>query len=181
PEQRISTGNAITSEQISLLATEMTNVDQLYIDVGDADAYARVRDLQSIIADTVREHGGTVIRTSGEATLSAFQCCDEAVKAAIKIDREVKTGQFATCRVGIGVHRGQVLIAAENDRNEFFGGAVRAAVAMPQKVKQGILLTESVFADPVVVRLIPDLTLDLSENCIDLPGLPGQRVLQLTS
>lgn len=179
PEQRLSGGSVITSKQTTLLATEITNIDELYERIGDADAYRCVRDYQERLSEVVRRHGGTVVKTSGESTLSAFHRCDDAVRAAFAFSQACPSQGETGCTLGVGIHRGQTLIASENSQTDFFGSVVRAAIAIAPAARDGMLMTESVFADPAVVGLLPLEPTSETTTIIDLPGLPQQRMLRI--
>jgi class 3 adenylate cyclase len=66
-----------------------------------------------------------------------------------------------------------------NDRLDYFGATARVAAALPEHAEGGVLLTEPVFADPVVADLLGRGEFSPAKGqlqSIDLPGRPQQLV-----
>ncbi len=180
PEQRFAHGVAVASEELTLLASGVTQVDAFYQRHGDSEAYASIQNHLERVAECVRQAGGQVVKTMGESLLAVFQDSSRAVSAAaaMSIDQEVSSA-LQGHPFAIGVHRGKTLVSTQNDRTDYFGSAARAVQAMPALAQSGVLLTEQVFTDPGVredhARWLSKATIE----SMDLPGAPGQFVQRL--
>ncbi|WP_442510593.1 protein kinase domain-containing protein [Novipirellula sp. SH528] len=176
PDQVFAESNPITAEQLTLLATTIHDIEDLYVELGDAEAYKLVNEIHSRVEQVVLANHGTVAKTVGETMLAAFDRCEHAVAAALQICEAEQDSQHA---LGIAVHAGRTLVAVANNRLDYFGSTARAAMAMPLLAGTDLLLSETVFADPNVSREFVD-TLDVAAyETVSLPGLPNLPVARI--
>ncbi len=176
PDQVFAESNPITAEQLTLLATTIHNIEDLYVDLGDADAYKLVHEIHSRVERVVLANHGTVAKTVGESMLAAFDRCEHAVAAALQIRESEQDSRHA---IGIAVHAGRTLVAVANDRLDYFGSTARAAMAMPSLAGTDLLLSESVFADPRVTREFTAILNHATYETVSLPGLPQQPLARI--
>jgi eukaryotic-like serine/threonine-protein kinase len=147
PDQTFDRDTPIVSDDITLFASGLNNVESLYVSLGDADAYRRIRQLIDLQHEIIVARGGTVAKSIGEGLLAAFRKCDDAVSAAIEIQDQLRNdASLGDVSMSIALHRGQVLITTQNDRLDYFGAAVRLPQAM-LKIGAAIAMTDAVFAD----------------------------------
>lgn len=182
PTQTFAVDNPIATRQVTLLTAAITNLDELYQTLGDSDAYRLVQSVLQVSTDVVHGLGGSVVKTSAEHSVAVFRQCNDAVCAALELDRQLHArAEFSALHTGIGVHRGDALVATQNGSSDYFGVHVRAAGSLPSLANGGVLLTESVYADPVVAASFQSQLRSAPVTEIDLPGLPLSRVQFLSS
>lgn len=125
---------------------------------GDSIAYHLVRSCQTRVREAVARHQGSVVKTAGESVLAVFRDSLHAVDAAASIlgligarDLMGASDDLSTLHIGVGLHCGDVLMATENERTDYFGVAIRAAAMLSRQ--PGVAMTELIYADRgVVVR-----------------------------
>ncbi len=179
PNQRFREDNPIATETMTFLTTGINNVDQLYVNLGDTDAYAAIHRLHDEIATSISGVGGTVVKTIGEQLLAAFATREDAVIATLRIRERLHQSSDQFIQLGIGVHCGPTLVTTQNNQLDYFGSTVRAASGLVGHAGNDTLITEAVYADASVARYL-DLSNKLIET-IDLPGHPKTRVKRIAS
>ena len=66
PDEDITVGFQV------VLFTDLRGSTAMYRRIGDAPAYALVRDHFAVLADAVRAHHGTIVKTIGDAVMACF-------------------------------------------------------------------------------------------------------------
>lgn len=183
PNQSFATENPVSTEQVTLMATSINNIDVLYSDLGDTQAYQVTHDLLKLATDLIADLGGTVTKTMGERTLAAFRRREQAVMAALRIRDQWRSAANVkaltrSLEIGIGIHSGPTLVTTENDRLDYFGSTVRAVIALAEKAGGDTFLTHAVSSDPEVIAILPR---DDQVETVVLPGLAQTRVRRLSS
>ncbi len=179
--QSLSSENPVSSEQVTLLAISINNIDAISAKLGDIEVYQCTHDLISLAKNTVAAHRGSVTRTMGEKLLAAFDRREQAVQAAVQIRDEWQShipplDSQLDLQIGIGIHCGATLVTTENDRLDYYGTSVRAVSALANQCGGNILLTEVVASDPEVTALLP---WNMELDTIHLPGIGATRVRRL--
>lgn len=177
PAQTFSVDNPISTRQVTLLTSAINNLDQIHQTLGDTEAYILLQKFHASLCEVVSATGGTIVKTSAEGSVAVFRQCNDSVCAAFELQRHVQTkAELQPLQVGIGVHRGDALVATLNGTSDYFGVHVRAATALPRITDRSVLLTETVFADPVVAASFAQQLTSVPVTLVDLPGLPNTRV-----
>lgn len=83
----ISPSEEVTVGAQVVLFTDLRGSTAMYHDLGDAPAYARVRDHFAVLAEAVRAHHGAVVKTIGDAVMATFSRVDEALAAVRAMHR----------------------------------------------------------------------------------------------
>ena len=132
-----------------ILFTDLRGSTALYSRIGDAPAYALVRDHFTILATAVRRHHGTVIKTLGDAVMAGFSRVDEALQAVRDMHRDLLmlgSRQSASLILKASMHVGACLAVNANDRLDFFGTAINLAARMLSCCRGGDLaVSEEIF------------------------------------
>ncbi|WP_425613429.1 protein kinase [Anatilimnocola sp. NA78] len=174
PGEVLSAGQLISAAQVTLLSTSIPAIDEHYAHLGDIRAYAVVQSQLRRIEQAIVAGRGEVVKVVGEGVLAAFPEMSSAVEVAFAILNSAEDG----LNLAIGVHRGPAIVTTVNGRLDYFGATARQALALPQVAGEGITLSESVFADPVVAQFVQEQPLPWQLRTIDLPGKPQQLVQQ---
>ena len=154
PAERLAPGEEADISQVVLMFTDLKGSTALYERVGDGAAYRMVRRHFALLAATVREHDGAMVKTIGDAIMAAFVRPRDAVAAALDAIRAVEAGPD-DLEIKIGIHAGPSVAVTLNDRLDYFGGTVNMAARLQgESVGGDIVLSQVVAADAGVAELL---------------------------
>ncbi|MBY3599559.1 adenylate/guanylate cyclase domain-containing protein [Rhizobium bangladeshense] len=107
----------------------------------EAGTYSELRSvLDELIAPTILKHRGRTFKSAGDGFLAAFPSVNEALDAAIEIQRGFADRTF---NLRIGINLGDVI----EDNDDVFGDGVNVASRLESMAEPG-----SIFASAAVVR-----------------------------
>ena len=115
-----STGKDMTSKILTVLFADLTESTRMFQTQGDVEAHQQVSDSLLCMQQAVEQQHGTLLRTVGDSILASFNQSDEALQAAIEIQRE---HQLLNLSVRVGFHHGNVIL----DGGDIYGSAVNLA------------------------------------------------------
>ncbi len=165
PDQVLRAGEDVGIDSITLMFTDLEGSTALYERLGDAAAYRLVRRHFGVLAETIREYDGALIKTIGDAVMAAFATPEQAVQSALHIhdriaafnaDYSRETGSTDVA-VGLkmGLHSGRCIAVNLNDRLDYFGSTVNLTARLQGRSRRGeVVLSESLAADPAVAPLL---------------------------
>ena len=143
PLERVTVGSQV------VLFTDLRGSTAMYSAIGDAPAYALVRDHFKILHDVVAANHGGVVKTIGDAVMAVFSDLTEALNAARQMHAQL--GQLDAkhkirLRLKCALHAGPCLAVNANDRLDFFGSVVNLAARLVEK-SQGddLVLADEIF------------------------------------
>jgi class 3 adenylate cyclase len=172
-----ASGVELSIGTLSLLFSDLTGSTALYERIGDAKAFALVEEHFELMDAIVREHGGALIKTMGDAVMASFSSSVGAVKAALQMvnANEERFGEHGLA-VRIGVHEGPCLAVRANDRLDFFGTTVNVAARLEGKAKPGhVVLTDEMASSSSIAALITSFAQSPFEA--DLKGISETQKL----
>jgi len=130
-----------------VLFADIARSTQMYEQLGDRLAQKVVDDCLTRLSETTRKHRGDVIKTIGDEILCTFKEADDAIQAAVEMNRgfDQKQGKenadSPSPQVAIGMHCGPLI----QTRRDVFGDTVNVAARIVKLAKpRQILLTEPV-------------------------------------
>jgi adenylate cyclase len=155
----LAPGLGISIRNLTFLFSDLKDSTQIYDQIGDSPAYARVRDHFNIMRSVIAAHRGALVKTIGDAVMAVFRSAEDAIEAAIEIQREFSGGQIAqvnpTLRVKLGLHCGQCIAVNANDLLDYFGSTVNiAARVQSESVGGDIVVTEALLEDDAVRQIL---------------------------
>ncbi|HUQ49731.1 MAG TPA: adenylate/guanylate cyclase domain-containing protein [Terriglobales bacterium] len=135
---------------ITILFTDIKGSTAYFEKYGDAAGLLMVSTCNDAISDIVREHGGKVIKTIGDAVMASFEDCTLAVRGAIKMQERI----FADAQlqpvddrvsIRIGLNYGPGIVKSD----DVFGDVVNVAsrvesVGVPEQIVISDTLYEQV-------------------------------------
>ncbi len=182
PDLRISVRSVV------LLFTDLSGSTAMYEELGDAKAFAVVRDHFVILRRATAECGGAVVKTIGDAVMASFHDVPDAMRCALRMQAEFNAWAAVldldiSPQLKVGFHVGSVL-AVHTDASglDYFGGSVNLAARAESAAKGGqIVWTQQVQDDPRIPRLVSDSghTVEVMER--ELKGLKGATRLYRVS
>jgi class 3 adenylate cyclase len=148
----ISPSEEVTVGAQVVLFTDLRGSTAMYHGLGDAPAYALVRDHFTVLTDAVASHHGTVVKTIGDAVMATFSRVDEALAAVCAMHRALRAGSGNGGQPLVlksSLHVGPCLAVNANERLDFFGTTINLAARMIGCCKGGDLaVSDEVFRRP---------------------------------
>ena len=151
-------GDEVAIGQVTLMFTDLKGSTAFYERVGDARAYQLVRDHFAFLAGQIREQGGAIVKTIGDAVMAAFADPAGAVRAAVAIQRKVTEFNAShggeVIAIKLGLHKGPCIAVTLNDRLDYFGSTVNLAARLQGQSKGGDIVLSGELADEPTVRAV---------------------------
>ena len=144
----LAPGMSVAVRNLTFLFSDLKDSTSLYQRSGDSPAYARVRDHFAVVLEAVAAHDGSVVKTMGDAVMAVFANPEQAVAAAIAIQRSVANERASTAplQVKLGLHCGSCLAITANDILDYFGTTVNIAARMQSASHGGdFVLTDTLY------------------------------------
>jgi class 3 adenylate cyclase len=159
-------------KSVTVLFTDLTGSTALYERVGDLRAYDLVRRHFAVLRSIAVSQGGAIVKTIGDAVMASFADPLSAMRAAVRMRREIATVGEGDLLLRIGMHTGACIAVELNDRLDYFGRTVNIAARVEGVAAAGeIVCTEPVFATPGVREATADLT--AVRATVPLKGISG--------
>jgi adenylate cyclase len=121
--------------EVAILFADVVGSTQLYDKFGDTKASETVADCLEVMKDATYQYNGTVIKTIGDEVMSTFATVDEAMGAAVTMQKRISADNRQEGRIPvsirIGCHYGPVV----QEQNDIFGAAVHTANRMTSQAK----------------------------------------------
>jgi class 3 adenylate cyclase len=127
----------------TILFTDIEGSSALTSRLGDDGAREVLRDHERAVRSSLREHGGTEIKTMGDGFMASFGSAVAAVECAIDLQRtqaEANATAREPIRIRVGMNAGEPI--AEDD--DLFGTAVIAAARIGAAAAPGEILAADV-------------------------------------
>jgi adenylate cyclase len=125
-------GLALRVAQVAILFSDICGSTALYARVGDAAAFGLVIDCIGYGTGIVERHGGSLVKTIGDALMAAFIDPKDAAAAGAEMIASwtdfVRDHALATSiELKVGVYAGPCTIVKANEALDYFGQTVNAA------------------------------------------------------
>jgi len=179
-------GETLISDQslkimkVTVMFTDIKSSTQMYTDLGDAKAFALVREHFHILFDTIKEFGGVPVKTIGDAVMGAFVNQKDAVDATLEAQKrlikhyEVKPAADRI-EVKIGVHTGPALIVTLNNKLDYFGSTINMAARIQAAAHPNeVVISEELYNDKEIQRSILAVTKTVRRQHTTFKGLDGE-------
>jgi class 3 adenylate cyclase len=145
-------GTPLKVASCAILFSDLTGSTALYTTVGDAAAFRLVDDHFDVLRKAIDEHGGTVVKTMGDAIMAAFTEPLACVRASIaclyafeKFRVDADNGELTSIKLGL--YAGPCYVLTANDAIDYFGQTVNCASRVQHCAGPGeIVLEEDVYA-----------------------------------
>jgi class 3 adenylate cyclase len=183
-EQVLSSRERMKVRSVTILFTDITGSTWMYETLGDAKAYNIVRDHFEILFKAIEQHGGTVVKTIGDAVMGSFLTNAQAMKAAADALLEFSNynsnrPESEQIQVKLGIHRGSAVLVNLNNRLDYFGSVVNKAARI-QNVSRSyeISFSEEVYSDKsFLAELRANGVSGIQKHYEDLKGIQGRQVV----
>ncbi|MDH3410542.1 MAG: adenylate/guanylate cyclase domain-containing protein, partial [Gammaproteobacteria bacterium] len=116
--------------EVAIVFADVVGSTQLYDKFGDTKASETVALCLDVMKDATHQYNGTVIKTIGDEVMSTFATVEEAMGAAVMMQKRISADNKQEGRIPvsirIGCHYGPVV----QEQNDIFGAAVHTANRM---------------------------------------------------
>lgn len=159
PREAVAAGERIRVGHLAFLFSDLKGSTAMFERLGDGPAYSHVRDHFALLTECVREQGGAVVKTIGDAIMAVFPKTTAAVAAALAIQRRLpafnqRSAAREACIVKLGVHAGPCVVTSANDWLDYFGTTVNLAARVQGQSQGGdLVLLSRLLDDPEVAKL----------------------------
>lgn len=158
-DQLLRPGDDISIRHISFLFTDLVGSASLFERLGDAQAYRLVREHFADLGDIVRRHQGSIVKTVGDGIHAAFSLPENALRAALEIQRSTagfnEHSGAGDISIRIGLHAGSSIAVTLNQRLDYYGEAVNLAARLEGQGEAGDITMSAGFADdPAVAAML---------------------------
>ncbi len=155
-------------KKITVLFTDITGSTDFFKSYGNIAGRKMLHKHERIVASTITEYGGTVVKNIGDSVMAYFLSPEETVKAAVRIQQKFKKYNKDAVpenqiHIRIGIHYGEGIV--EDD--DIFGDVVNVASKLTNLAHGDQILT----SEEVSTSLI-EMT-DIQFDLIDLSGRTG--------
>ena len=161
---------------LCIMFTDLKASTAMYREQGDAPAYAMVRDHFKVVYDHVVEHNGALVKTIGDAVMAVFREPGDAIAAGLDIHNSFISGIAADSGLvlKIGVHAGPCMAVNLNERLDYFGSTVNAAVRLQGHSGGGdVMINADLLADPAVKAIVERPDTQTERVRVELKGFEG--------
>ena len=173
PGEVLSPGQLVNVATMTFLVTAVEDSDALYTGLGDARAFAILREHVLRLEASIRREGGAMVKTVGDGLVATFPDSASAVRVGLGLADTLSAGENTrSLRVRAAVHRGAAMAATINDHLDYFGLAVNQAWALLGLAGAGDLVySQAVASEPSVMAA---LKLREREPEVFTAPLPGE-------
>ena len=151
--EMLSLNETFSIENLGFLFTDLKGSTEMYERLGDAQAFALVKEHFYIMERLVRERSGAIVKTIGDAVMAVFNDPRDALRTAVEMieafdDLETVKKLKNSIIVKVGIHHGPCIAVTLNERIDYFGTTVNVA-ARVQGLSDGrdVMASGAIFAE----------------------------------
>lgn len=140
-------GLSMSAGRLAFLFSDLVGSTALYSEIGDAAAFRLVREHFDVLLPILEGHGGSLVKTIGDAIMAVFSDDRAAVRAGLDIlrafeDFRTRSTTHAQLHLKLGVHSGPAYAVRANDTLDYFGQTVNVASRIQAEAGPGELVTD---------------------------------------
>jgi class 3 adenylate cyclase/predicted Ser/Thr protein kinase len=138
-----------------ILFSDIVGITQFFDQRGDLAGVRKIRAHNRLLLPVVESHGGTVVKTMGDAIMAVFDSADDGADAAVGMQRALAEHNRAAeheddrIHIRIGLHRGPSIF---EDR-DVFGDAVNVAARICSQAESDQVLVSSTVRESLAGRI----------------------------
>ena len=176
--QVLRPGLSLQVQRFALVFSDLTGSTEMYARAGDAEAFRFVQAHFEVLTSAIERHGGTVVKTMGDAVMAVFPDELAAVAGACDMlkDFEVfraKDTQGSHTSLKLGVFGGSGFVATANKVLDYFGQTVNVAARLQGEARAGELVMAAAVADQAASRGLFDASRVTQRYAASLKGVEG--------
>ena len=145
-------GLRVKVTRVALVFTDLTGSAAMYTRLGDAMAYRFVQQHFTMLEKVISDHGGSIVKTIGDAIMAVFAEEQAAVQATIAMQQgfadfmsqQPEAGEVKLC---IGLFTGPCYLVNANKILDYFGQTVNIANRLQCKSEGGQIIMPAEIAE----------------------------------
>ena len=171
-EEFLDAGVQLAVGTQTILITDIVGSSHFYAENGDPKAFAQIRKHFDEIYPIIAKHDGAVVKTMGDAVMSAFSDPLNALKAAKVLQSCFhKTRKDLCLRLRISLNMGPCIAVNLNSNIDYFGKMVNSAAKLQAFAKAGeIVFSDSILKTPEVKDYIESQGIILETSKYNTPS-----------
>ncbi|MBL8935980.1 MAG: adenylate/guanylate cyclase domain-containing protein [Archangium sp.] len=158
--QVLRPGLSLSVQRFALVFSDLTGSTDMYTRAGDAEAFRFVQAHFEVLTKAIERHGGSVVKTMGDAVMAVFP--DELAAVAGARDMLVDFEAFrlldpqgSSTSLKLGVFGGSGFVATANKVLDYFGQTVNVAARLQNEAKPGeVVVAASVVEQAIAKGLV---------------------------
>ncbi|MER2566480.1 MAG: DUF5939 domain-containing protein [Myxococcaceae bacterium] len=155
--QVLRPGLSLSVQRFALVFSDLTGSTDMYTRAGDAEAFRFVQAHFEVLTKALEQHGGSVVKTMGDAVMAVFPDELAAVAGArqMLVDFEAfRLGdpQGARTSLKLGVFGGSGFIATANKVLDYFGQTVNVAARLQNEARPGEIVVPANVAEQAIAQ-----------------------------
>ena len=185
--QMLSLDESFSIESLGFLFTDIKGSTELYERLGDAEAFALVKEHFRIMERIVRDNNGGVVKTIGDVVMAVFTSPKDALRSAVDMidafdDLETAKKLKNAIIVKVGVHYGPCIAVTLNERLDYFGTTVNIA-ARVQGLSDGrdVMASQAIFGESEAAPYLAERKWTADPFTTSLKGLKSSYTIHKMS
>ncbi|MGD8486030.1 MAG: adenylate/guanylate cyclase domain-containing protein, partial [Chloroflexota bacterium] len=162
--ETVAATESLEIRDLTFLFTDLRDSTVMYEHLGDASAYNLVRLHFDALEVVIREHGGAIVKTIGDAIMATFVEPSSGVRAAMKMRERLEDFNRTSSSdlvLKMGLHRGHAIAVASNDTVDYFGQTVNIAARIQATADAGqVCISQDVFEAPGVADVLANASVE---------------------
>jgi class 3 adenylate cyclase len=179
----LAPGQHLAVRNVALLFSNLKGSTQRYEGIGDAAAFSQILLHFDFVREVVGRGDGAIVKTIGDGAMCAFHRLEDAVEAALAIQREI----VPWCRaqaieppltLRLGLHHGPAVASTANDRLDYFGRTVDLAASLRDESRGGdVVLLRETLEQLTPAPLEERNDIEVESFAVRMRGLGSEREL----
>ncbi|MBI5815819.1 MAG: adenylate/guanylate cyclase domain-containing protein [Nitrospinae bacterium] len=135
------------TKTLAVMFTDIKDSTSITEIEGDLAMRQMIKHHNDILFPLIKKHGGTLVKTIGDGTLSYFESTQECLRAAVEIQKEIDDSNLhkqtkVPILVRIGFHTGKCIL----EKNDVYGDVVNTAAKVQSAANPAeIYLSEAAY------------------------------------
>ena len=148
--ETLRAGEHLTVGSVAVLFTDVRGSTRLYRDIGDAVAFARIREHFDVLREAIILENGVIVKTIGDAVMAVFETPAAGVRAVRRAAEQfsAQPDGLQAAQIKAGLHYGPCIAVTLNDALDYFGSTVNFAARLGALAHGGdIVISDAAFMD----------------------------------
>jgi class 3 adenylate cyclase len=172
--ETLRAGQHLSVGSIAVLFTDVRGSTRLYRDIGDAVAFARIREHFDVLRNAIVLENGVVVKTIGDAVMAVFETPAAGVRAILRAAEMLgaEPEGLQPVQLKAGLHYGPCIAVTLNDALDYFGSTVNIAARLGELAHGGdIVISDAAFRDGELAGVAEQIGLESSPFDAMLKGV----------
>ena len=141
----VRAGVALKVARVAVLFTDLSGSTAMYERMGDAVAYRFVQENFDLSQRVIEANHGAVVKTIGDAVMAAFASAENAVAAAVSLQRAFvefadRQSNIEGVQLKVGINAGPCYAVTANGVFDYFGQTINTAARLEALAGPGTII-----------------------------------------